>query len=221
MRFIILILFLPVFGFAQKKEVGKAITTDGRKIILYDDGTFRYEVMPVQFKQGTQVQDTVEDLSQKPIGDKYQTSPYNKREWKSTRTKFSVWFDPKKWKLNLLNKVAPTEASFHLNDTEVTVYTERTDIDMETWIHNMKLFHKQNYPSLIIEKEEWRTVNAQVAYYIQWQSGDKRHKFQVYSIYAKGNAEILQMHAATPVSIVSEVQEHIMRLFTGLVLNEQ
>jgi len=220
MRFVIWIFFLPTIVLAQKKEIGKAITTDGRRIILYDDGTFKYEVTPVPFKQGTQVADTVEDLSRKPIGAKYEASPYNKKEWRSARTKFSVWYDPKKWKLNLLNKVPPTEASLHLNDTEVSIYTERVDIDMETWIQNMKLFHKQNYPSMLIQKEEWRTINGQVVYYMQWQTGDNRLKLQVYSIYAKGNAELLQINASTPLSTVSDVEEHITRLFTGLVLNE-
>jgi hypothetical protein len=218
-NFIVLLLFLPVIALAQKKEMGKAITTDGRRIVLFDDGTWKYEINPVAFERGTQVQDTVEDLFQKPVGETYRKSPYNKQEWRSNRTAFSVWFDPKKWKLNLVNLNQPAEASFHLNDASVTVLSERTDIDMEVWVHTAKRHIKQNHLSMVIQHEEWRTVNGQLAYYIKWRSGN-RMNFQCYSTFMKGNAEIIQMHAATPVSTTSEAEEHIMRLFTGLMLNE-
>lgn len=221
MRFVLLFLLLPLLAAAQKKEVGKAITNDGRRIILYEDGTYRYEIQPVPTSPAKSPSDTVEDLSRKPIGDTYQKSPYNKKEWRSNRTHFSLWFDPKKWRMNLTNKSGFTEVSFHLADAFAEIYTERLDIDFEQWIHHMKLAHKEKHPAMEVQHEEWRTVNGQVMYFVKWHNRDNRTRVQLYSLYAKGNKELLQLHGAIPWEVASDVEENMMRLFTGVVLNEQ
>lgn len=223
MRIIILIICLAISfsGFSQKKIIDRAISTDGRRIILYDDNTFRYETAPVPVTSGTNVSDTVEDLFNKPIGGKYQTSPYNKKVWNSSRTHFSVWFNAKKWKLNLLNKIPPEEVSFVFNETTCNVLTERTDVDLEEWIHKMKLFQKQRHPSMIIQSEEWRTVNGLNVYLIEWQNNDNRANFQCYSCFAKGNDEILQMHIAAPAKHFSDYADEVRRILSGIVLNEK
>ena len=64
--FLTVILASPSFG--QKKEIGKAITTEGRRIILFDDGSWKYELNPVPVGKGTAVPDTAENLFNKPIG---------------------------------------------------------------------------------------------------------------------------------------------------------
>jgi len=218
--FIFLAIMLASASFGQKKEIGKAITTDGRRIILFDDGSWKYELNPVPVGKGTAVPDTAEDLFNKPIGDKYQKSPYNKKEWRSNRTNFSVWFNPKKWKLNLMNNIPPTEASFHFIDNVCNILTERLDIDMETWIHNMKQFQKQNHPSLKIQVEEWRSVNGLNVYFIKWQTGDNRTNLQCYSYYSKSSTALVQMNVAAPASAAKDSEEEIFRLLNGLVLNE-
>ena len=215
-----MLLVSGIVSIAQKKEIGKAITTDGRRILLYDDGTWKYELEPVPVTRGTAVPDTAEDLFNKPVGGQFQKSPYNKKEWKSNRTHFSIWFNPKKWKLNLLHNTPPAEVSFHFNETICQAITERLDIDMEVWIRDAKLFRKQNYPSMKIQQEEWRTVNGQNVYYIKWQTGDNRTNIQCYNYFAKGNTELIQVGISTPVSIASETEEEVLRLLNGLVLNE-
>lgn len=217
--FFLFIVTLSSACFGQKKEIGKAITTEGRRIILYNDGTWRYELEPIPISRGTAVPDTAENLFNKPIGDKYQKSPYYKKEWQSNRTNFSVWFNPKKWKLNLINLVPPTEVSFHFTDITCTVLSEKVDIDIEVWIHKMKQFKKQNYPSLKIELEEWRSVNGLNVYYIKWQTGD-RLNFQCYSYFSKSSSEIIQMNVSGPLSFARSSEEEIFRLLNGLVLNE-
>ena len=212
-------IILSAVSFGQKKEVGKAITTEGRRIILYDDGTWRYDLEPVPVGKGTAVPDTAENLYNKRIGDKYQKSPYNKKEWRSNRTNFSVWFNPKKWKLNLMNLVPPTEVSFHLTDLTCNVLSEKLDIDIEEWIHRMKQYQKQNHPSLKIDVEEWRSVNGLNVYYIKWQTGD-RLNFQCYSYFTKSSTEIIQMNVSGPLSFARSSEEEIFRLLNGLVLNE-
>jgi len=64
----IIFCFLSIVSFGQKKEIGKAITTEGRRIILYDDGSWKYELEPVPVMKGSSVPDTAEDLYSKPVG---------------------------------------------------------------------------------------------------------------------------------------------------------
>jgi hypothetical protein len=221
-KIVLLLLFLlpGLVSVAQRKELGKAITTEGRRIILYDDGTWKFELEPVPVRRGTAVSDTAEDLFNKTVGGQYQKSPYNKKEWRSNRTHFSIWFNPKKWKMDLLNKVPPAEVSFHFNETICSAVTERLDTDMETWIQNSKLYWKQNYPSMRVRQEEWRTVNGQNVYYIKWQSGDNRTNLQCYNYFAKSDTELIQVGVSTPASIAAETEEEIFRILSGLVLNE-
>jgi hypothetical protein len=217
----LILLFSSSTLIAQKKEVGKAITVDGRRIILYNDGTWKYELEPVPVTRGTAIPDTAENLFNKPVGGQYQKSPYNKKEWHSNRTNFSIWFNPKKWKMNLLNIQPPIEVSFHFIDIVCNVLTERMDTDMETWLHTTKLYWKQNYPSLKIQSEEWRTVNGLNVFYIQWQTGDNRSNLQCYSYFAKGNTEVVQMTISGPVGVANSSEDEIFRILNGLVLNDQ
>ncbi|MBI5857092.1 MAG: hypothetical protein HZB42_05525 [Sphingobacteriales bacterium] len=217
--FVLLIISCSV-SYAQKKEIGKAITAEGRRIILYDDGTWRYELDPVPFKRGTTIPDTSENLYNKPIGEQYQKSPYDKKEWHSNRTHFSVWFNPKKWKMDLINNTPPTEVSFHYIDNVCIVLSERLDVDMETWIHDTKLFRKQNFPSMRIQTEEWRTVNGLNVYYMKWETGDNRSNLQCYTYFAKSSTELIQMNVSAPAKYASDSEEEIFRILNGLVLNE-
>ena len=218
--FFLFTVILSSVCFGQKKEVGKAISTDGRRIILYDDGTWRYEIEPVPVKRGTAIPDTSENLYNKPIGGNYQKSPYNKKVWQSNRTNFTVWFNPKKWKLNLMNLVPPTEVSFHFIDITCNVLSEKIDIDMEEWIHSMKQYQKQNHPSLKIELEEWRSVNGLNVYYIKWQTND-RLNFQCYTYFSKSSSEVIQMNVSGPLSFARDSEEEIFRLLNGLVLDDK
>lgn len=213
-------LFLPFVLLAQKKEIGKAITTEGRRIILFDDGTWKYELEPVPVTDGTVISETAEDLFEKPVGDQYQKSPYNKKVWQSNRTKFSVWFNPKKWKLKLTHNEPPIEASFHYIDNVCLVLTERLDVDMEEWIHQSKLYRKQTYPSMKIQKEEWRTVNGLNVYYIMWQTGDNRGNLQCYSYFAKSSTELVQLQVSAPAAYARDSEQEIFRIMNGLVLND-
>lgn len=217
---ILLLLISGIPSIAQKKEIGKAITTDGRRIILFDDGTWKYDLEPIPVESGTAVPDTAEDLYNKQVGGEYQTSPYNKKEWRSNRTKFSVWFNPKKWKMNLMNNTPPTEVSFHFIDIVCGVLTERLDVDMETWVHTTKLYRKQNFPSMKIQKEEWRTVNGLNVYFMEWETGDNRTNLKCYSYFTKSSTELLQMTVSGPPSVAIDRQEEIFRILNGLVLNK-
>jgi hypothetical protein len=218
---ILLILLSPAsIGIAQVTEVGKAITTEGRRIILFSDGTWKYELEPVPVTRGTIIADTVESLYNKPIGGQFQKSPYNKKEWVSNRTNFSVWFDPKKWKMDLRHAPPGIEVRFHFIENICDILTENFDIDLETWVYRGKLLWKENYPSLKIQQEEWRTVNGLNVYYIKWQTGDNRSNVQCHTYYAKGNKELIQMHVYSSISAAYQADEEIFRLLNGMVLNK-
>ncbi len=219
--FILLFVFLSFISFGQKSEIGKAITTEGRRIFLYDDGTWKYELEPTPVTRGTIIPDTAENLFNKPVGGQYQKSPYNKKVWLSNRTHFSVWYNSKKWRMNLLHNIPPVEVSFHFIDNVCTILTERVDVDMETWIYETKLFRKQNSPSMKIMKEEWRTVNGLSVYFMQWQTGDNRSNLQCYTYFGKGSTELVQMTVSAPVSVVYDSEEEIFRLLNGLVLEKK
>ena len=201
----------------QPKEIGKAVTMDGRRIILYENGTFRYEVAEMQLGVGTGVSpDTVQALFPSSAGGNFESSPYNKNEWRSTRTKFSVWYNPKKWKLSLANKRPPEEASWHMADTYCGVLTERLETDYETWIQGMKLRYKELDPQAKLVKEEWRTVNGSLVYHMVWRMNINRMKIQLYGYYAVGKGEIVQLVVQTPLSVVGDTEEEIYRILSGL-----
>ncbi|MBM3416538.1 MAG: hypothetical protein FJY20_08830 [Bacteroidetes bacterium] len=119
-----------------------------------------------------------------------------------------------------MNNVPPTEVSFHFIANTCNVLTEKIDVDMEKWVYDTKLFRKQNYPSMRIQEEEWRTVNGLNVYYIKWQTGDNRSNLQCYSYFAKSSFGVVQLTVSTPAAGAVNAEEEILRLLNGLVLNE-
>lgn len=219
--FSILSVFLTYAQSQLPKEIGRAITMDGRRIILYDNGTFRYEISEQKQSHGTAVSsDTVQSLFPSAVREAVQSSPYNKKEYSSTRTKFSVWYNPKKWKLVLNNQNPLEEASWHMADTYCNLITDRVEFDYETWIQRIKLSYKELDPQAKLVKEEWRTVNGNPLYHMVWAINFNRMKVTLYGYYLIGKGEIAQLVVQTPTSVAMDTQEEIYRLLSGLKTSE-
>jgi hypothetical protein len=199
------------------KEIGKAVTMDGRRILLYDNGTFRYELAEMKQGPGTKIStDTVASLFESKMGTLIQSSPYNKKEWRSSRTNFAFEYNPKKWKLNLRNKTAMEEASMMMADTYASFSTERVETDYETWMQSTKLRVKEMDPQGTLVKEEWRTVNGLPLYHMVWVLNVNRVKFKMYGYYAIGKGEIAGMQISTPLSVANDTEEEVYRALSGL-----
>lgn len=167
----ITLVLICLFAFSVSKAQIKAVTETGEEVILFDNGTWKYQ-------NGEQIS-TTEIPSNSSIFEKDKESTFL---LKSNKLNVGIYINPKKWSFEKGNDNPDAEYEFKLKDGDLygMVITEKLEIPLET----MKLIALENgkeaSPDVRIVKEEYRIVNGLKVLLLQMNGTMQGIKFSYY-----------------------------------------
>lgn len=197
-----MILYVPaVFG----KDV-TAITDDGRKVILKNDGTWRpFGSKPASSERAKNINKKVDSSTAvfKPKGDKFQ-----------------VWYDPSKWHMK---KAADSDKpTFEHKDGDVyaMVLAERFSMSLEA-LRDLAINNAQNVaPDTKVTYEEERLVNGRKVLCLKIDGTIAGVQFTYYGYYYAGKGGIIQLITYTSQNLIDEYQGEMTNFLNGLIIND-
>jgi hypothetical protein len=189
--------------FAQKK----AITENGEEVILYNDGTWKYEN-----EEGKTVEITFNPTS---------FSKGKKATFllKSTKNNLGFWLDPSKWsfKKALNNEHAEYELQYKEGDLYAMIISERVEIPLEN-LRGIAIENgKSVAPDLKIVKEEYRTVNGLKVLLLQMNGTLQGVKFSYYGYYYSNSEGTVQFITYTSQNLLEKHKSTCEELLNGIV----
>lgn len=203
-----LLLFALLLAGSAVQAQKKAVTEAGEEVILFEDGTWKYE-------------DVVKSVSSEiPINPKnYVKSASAGFLLKSTKMGLGFWMDPKKWsfKKAVNNDDAEYELQFKNGDLYGMIITEKIEIPLET-MKEIAVANARNVsPDIRITKEEYRTVNGNKVLNLRMDGTMKGIKFTYFGYYYSNAEGTVQFITYTSQNLLDKYKESIEELLNGLV----
>ena len=208
MKKITLLLFcLLSFIIGQAQQ--KAVTEIGEEVILYDNGTWKYQ--------------NDEDLDDNEIPTN--SKSFSKDEsatflLKSSKFNVGFWINPKKWSFEkaLNNAEAEYELEFKDGDLYSLVLAEEIEIPVEE-LKSIALDNaRASAPDIKVVKEEYRIVNGTKTLLLQLDGTIQGIEFSYYGYYFSNSNGTLQFITYTSQSLLEEYRDECEKLLNGFVV---
>ena len=186
----------------------KAVTETGDEVILYDDGSWKYQ--------------NEDQLLEKEIPinpNKFEKDEKSTFLLKSNRLNVGFWLNPKMWsfKKAIDNPDAEYELQLKEGDLYGMIISEKLEIPLET----LKMIAVENgkaaAPDLKIVKEEYRTVNGIKVLLLQMNGTMQGIKFTYYGYYFSNTNGTVQFITYTSQNLVESYKPKIEKLLNGIV----
>jgi len=207
MKKITLLLFgLLAVSLIQAQQ--KAVTETGDEVILYDDGTWKYQ---------NENQLAEKEIPTNPI--KFEKDEKSTFLLKSNRLNIGFWLNPKMWsfKKGIDNPDAEYELQLKEGDLYGMVISEKLEIPLET----LKVIAFENgkaaAPDLNIVKEEYRIVNGIKVLLLQMNGTMQGIKFSYYGYYFSNTNGTVQFITYTSQNLLESYKPKIENLLNGIV----
>jgi len=201
---VFLCLFVVNLAHSQKN----AVTEIGEEVILYEDGTWKYQ------NEGDLLEKEILTNSTQFIKDKESTFLL-----KSTKLNIGVYLDPKDWSFN--KSIDDTDAEYELQlkgkDLYGRIITQKDEIPLET-MKAIALEHgRVSVPDLRVVKEEYRTVNSVKVLLLQMNGTIQGVNFTYYGYYFSNSNGTVQFVAYTSKNLMSFYLPEAEKLLNGFV----
>ncbi len=183
----------------------EATTTDGRKVILRDNGTWSFPAAPAATR----------GLSNKPAG---ATAVIQ-----SKKGFVELWYDPAKWvqRTSMKNDAAEFGFEHTAGDAYAMAIIERIAMPYET-LRKVALENAMSTaPDARISLEEERVVNGVKLHALHIDGTYSGIPFRYYGYYWSGKAGTLQVVAFTAQNLFDEVADDFTGLLNGLVITKE
>ncbi len=203
-------ILICVFLFTTNVEAQKrAVTENGEEILLFDDGTWKYE---------NEEDQVAIEIPMNPTH--FRKSENSKFLLKSNKINLGIWLDPKKWKFSKATDNPDAEYEIQLKDGDLyaMIITEKVEIPLET-LRNIALENGKGVsPDLRIVKEEYRMVNDIKVLLLQMDGTMQGIKFSFYGYYYSNEKGTVQFITYSSQSLLIEYQKYCDELLNGIVL---
>lgn len=186
----------------------KAVTETGAEVILYDDGTWKFQ---------NEDELTIVEVRTNPI--KLKKSEGATFLLKSNNLNVGFWLDPKLWsfKKQTENEAAEYKLLLKSGDLYGMIITEKVEIPLET-LKSLALANGQEVaPDLKIVKEEYRNVNGLKVLLLEMSGTTKGIKFSYYGYYYSNTNGTVQFITYTSTKLLNSYKLKIEILLNGLV----
>ena len=203
--FLILLGFFAAF-FSQAQQ--RAITEEGKEVILYDDGTWKY-------KDGEKIPS--EEIPTNPNA--FVKDDSSTFLLKSKNLNVGFYLNPKVWSFRkaTINPYAEYELQMRDGDLYCVIITEKIEVPLES----LKLIAIENgkslSPDLTIVKEEYRNVNGLKVLLLQMNGTVKGIKVSYYGYYYSSPEGTVQFITYTAQNLLEKYMPEIEKLLNGLV----
>ena len=198
---IIITLFASVIGvFAQQPTT--ATTDDGRKILLYPDGTWRLLKTPV---------------SEPSTARAYQRPTEAKLFVKVPKGPFGVWINQQKWKQDAPVEEDAIKITFHhkKGDAYAMLIAERLSIPTESLKKMVLAEAKEGAPDARVISEEKRTLNGKKILCLKMGATIENIPFVYYGYYYSGSDGTLQVVTYTGTNLFDEFKSDCEEFLNG------
>lgn len=184
----------------------KAVTDDGKIVILNSNGTWQYEDAGTIKKSDIKINKAAFKKNQKSIF-----------RLKSTNNKSEFWIDPKEWTFNKGGDGSPAEYKFQRKgkDLYAMAITEKIQIDMPDLAQLALKNAKSAAPDARIVKEEYRTVNGHKVIYLEMLGTIRGIKFEYLGYYYSDASGSTQYMTFTGANLVSMYRNDIDKFLNG------
>lgn len=205
-KLLLLCYFLLLINIAKAQQ--KAVTETGKEVILFDNGTWKYQ--------------DESDIEEKEIPrnpKKFKKSKDATFLLKSTTFKVGFWLNPKKWSFTKDGSNAEAEYELKLKGEDVyaMILTEKIEIPLET----LKIIALENAksvaPDMKVIKEEYRTVNGIEILLIEMKGTLQGIKIAYYGYYFSNPNGTVQFMTFTSQNLIDGYKAECEELLNGLV----
>lgn len=201
------ILFLLTFMISSpglSQEI-RAITEDGKEVILNPNGTWHYvETAADESESGSETPQFVKPDS-------------STNHLKGKRVKYGLWYDGKKWMVD--EKTDNPSAEFELThvdgDRYVVIIPERLQIPLETLRIAAIANAKRVAPEIQITLEEKRVVNGHKILCMKMDAMVQGIPITYYNYYYSGKAGAIQIMTYTGQNLFQEYKSELDDLLNG------
>jgi hypothetical protein len=183
----------------------EATTIEGKKVVLFPDGTWRYKES-----------DLIAGSGSTPF-----TSPSEATTGlRSKKGFFELWINPNKWRMQETSD--NPDAEFYLShasgDAYAMVIAERISMPISS-LKNLALANaKKAGPDAEVVFQEERVVNGTKVHHMRIDVTMQGISFSFYGYYWTGQAGSLQVVAFTGRSLLEEFKEEFANLLAGLIV---
>lgn len=196
----------PMCSMAQR-----AVTDEGRVVILSSDGTWSYEQKVDDAKASIPANLT-------PLN----KEPRSSFALKSTKNGSVFWIDPKEWSFKKGDNGSPAEYKFQMKgaDLYAMAITEAIQIDLGNLVALALENAKTAAPDARVVKQEFRTVNGSKVLYMEIAGTISGIKFRYLGHYFSNSSGSTQFIVYTGENLVSKYATEISSLLNGLSVRE-
>ncbi len=187
----------------------KATTEEGKEVMLYANGTWRYE-------HEKSNPDIVIPMNSGHFGKDEKSSFL----LKSAKLKYGFWINPKDWSFKRGNKNSDSEYDLKLKggDLHAKILTENVEISI-TKLRNIVIENAIFIsPNTTIVKEEYRMVNGIKVLHLQMNSTVEGVKFAYFGYYYSSPTGTVQFIAYTSHKLSNHYKEDCQLLLNGLMV---
>ena len=203
---ILVLICIYSVNFIQAQQ--KAVTETGSEVILYDDGTWKFQ---------NEDELTIVEVRTNPV--KLKKSEGATFLLKSNNLNVGFWLDPKLWsfKKQTENEAAEYKLLLKSGDLYGMIITEKVEIPLET-LKSLALANGQKVaPDLKIVKEEYRNVNGLKVLLLEMSGTTQGIKFSYYGYYYSNTNGTVQFITYTSTKLLNSYKSKIEILLNGLV----
>lgn len=191
---------------AVHSQVIKAVTEDGREVILRSDGTWKF------VEDSTDVADTSDSVFVKPAS--------STDVLKLKGDHFEIWYDPSLWIMRPSQDPDKTQLEEKNGDVYAIIIAERFQMTLD----NLKQMALNNAlkaaPDAQIIYQQYRNVNGRRLLCMKISGTINSIKFVYYSYYYAGPAGILQLITFTSANLLPEYESEMTDFLDGVVIRE-
>ena len=202
------LLLACIFTFINVNAQQKAITETGDEVILYENGTWKY-----------QNQEDIEEV-EIPTNIKEYTKDSNASFLiKSDNLNVGFWINPKKWSFGKgkNNPDAEYELVLRNEDLYAMILSEKIEIPLNT-LKTIAIDNaKASAPDIEVVKEEYRTVNGSKVLFLQMNGSMQGIKFSYYGYYFSSPEGTIQYITYTSQGLLKEYIDQCEELLNGFV----
>ncbi len=203
-----LLLIFTLFFINLTQAQQKAITETGEEVILYDDGTWKYQ--------------DEKDAIEKEIptnSSKFTKAAEASFLLKSTKTNIGVYLNPKTWSFKKSGEEEESEFDLELKGGDLygMIITEKVEIPLVS-LKSIALENaKAVAPDAKIVNEEYRTVNGIKVLFLEMNGTLQGIKFSYYGYYYSSPNGTVQFITYTSQSLQSSYKAEREKLLNGLI----
>lgn len=187
-----------------------AITSDGETVVLYNDGTWRYE------DEGSRSTGSRSIATNPTTFTKGANSTFLIR---SKRVPFGIYIDPRQWSFEKVEG-GDGEFEFELRGEDLygLIITEKVPIPLES-LRNIAIENGlEAAPDLEVVEEEYRTVNGNNMLMMRMDGTIQGIPFSYYGYYFSNEHGTIQFLTYTAQSLMGTYQREAEKLLNGFVV---